>query len=237
MNDLSSELLEIEQILKRCQPAALTPDFLERTDLQLFGAELLDNIETELLEAELYELEPRTLDKTYLDQLDQIPIAADISELQPKALSNDFLDRLTSKLENVSLEEETLEDSNIVSFPVVEQKAKKNLKWIASAAVAACVGILCGIAFTDNDQVTDGLAKNKTEENQPQKAQNFIAPENLQRVGIIEVEDQGLKPGQPQFRVFKVVEMQHYSKIDENGHKIQAQRPVEKTILVPVQPD
>ena len=242
-----SELLDIEQALHSLKPTALSPDLLERTELQLFGAsladirpqqiseQLIDSTETKILETEFHTLEPRAVDKAFLDQLDLIEAASGFTQFKPAALSSDFLDKLSSSLENVDSTEEVMEE-NVIQFPSPERKSQKSRKWIASTAIAACVGVFCGLMFTNKSTPTESFVEGST----PTSPLN-LSDDNLQKVTYIQAEDQGLVPNkdanQPQFRSMKVIQLETFSVQDANGENIQVQRPVEKTILVPVQAD
>ncbi len=252
MND--QDLHNLEQELRAMTPAALTPELLDQCELQLFGANLaamrpaglstdqLDACEHSVIENELHSLAPRALEKSFLDQLEHIPAEVGLMELEPQPLSNEFLDKLADKLENADapVAIETTEE-NVIPFPSATQKSPaKNWKWYASAAAVACIGIFTGLTLTNPGTTNSPLAAN-------QAADQFqpISSDNLQNVStestFLQAQDRGIVlsngSNPTHYRAVRVIQMETVTLKNDAGQTIQVQRPVEKTVLMPVEAD
>lgn len=236
------------------KPAALTTELMDQCELQLFGASLatmhpadlstdqLDACEHIVIESELHSLAPRALEKSFLDQLEHIPAEVGLMGVEPQPLSNEFLDNLADKLENADAPAamETPEE-NVIPFPSAAQKTPaKNWKWYASAAAVACIGIFTGLTLTNPGTTNSGYAANQAvDQFQP------ISSDNLQNVStestFLKAEDRGIvlsKGTSPtHYRAVRVIQVETVTLKNDAGQTIQVRRPVEKTVLMPVEAD
>ena len=245
MNPLEQDLQDLENGLRSIGPSSLTPELKDRIYTQLFGANLaehkpvelsdgqLDSYEDIIIESELNALLPRALDKSFLDQLENIPAESALSELNPSSLSDNFLNRIVHKLDNLETEEE-----NVIPFPTNPKAQSKNWKWYASAAVAACIGIFCGLSLTKQESPTYADVA-------PINSFQSLYSDNLQNIStestLIRAENRGIIAAptldQAPHRAVRVIEMETQVLKSHSGDIIIKQRPVEKIIRIPVEAD
>ncbi len=244
-----AELALFSAELSTISPAALKPAILERAELELFGASLVQHRPSPLkeehleafddaqIEAELAQLHPARLDRSYLDMLAQIPAEVALAALPPAPLSPEMLDRLSATLE--AAEDAPALEPNVIPFPQQEPADKRNWRWMASAAAVAVIGVFCGLMIKPGQQFNGSssfVASSASDEPLSHNLLN-VSTEST----VLQAQDQGIVPYKDsdsvKYRAMRVVEIETRTMKDQHGNTIEVNRPVQKTILVPVEAD
>ena len=251
MFDLKLQLFEQE--LKALTPSELSNGQIETGLLQSFNGKLsttspkplsedyLTELVLKITESEYSSLHPSCLNGHLMTRLNAVPEEAMITHLSPAVIPSDMLENLVSILE---LDNKSLTESyraKVIPFP---QNKKKNLfSWYVTTAAVAVMGLFTGFLAVNQASNSSQVVTSEMS-SIPQYFQGALETSILNgellnistNSNIINAYDEGLVPDQNIEKFYRAVGVTSLERCLIKN-KIEVQRPVEGTMLVPASAD
>jgi len=187
---------------------------------------------------------PQELNVELLETLSLAPVEAEFRTLVPSSMSQDFLNKCSNLVEETINQEM---NGKVIQFPSKQRGRSYPIRWYATAAAVALIGLFSGFWAVPSSDNSDIFAQSNLPE-LPDYFESFSAGSfsngELLNVStnstLLKADDEGLVPNlvdKTFYQAISITSMESYTMENDYGEKFQIQRPVKRTVFVPAHTD